>query len=180
MNAAAILEADERRAARDSYVRTGGSQRRPLKSFMTAAEKKDARQEHAARIHAAVAELAEPGGFTAWLEALDLNPHLSPMNCALVAYQSPGEIVNSSAGWKRQGYRVRKGERCAGRITAPGFWPLAYFVASQALASDLEGFFPTIPPIERRESLRSALMDALAEGTKPRLALEAIAAEVRS
>lgn len=181
MNAAAeqALQDDERRAARESYQRTGGSKRRPLKSFLTAKEKRELRDDHAARIHAAVAELAEPGGFDAWLEALELNPHLSPMNAALVALQTPGEIVGTSASWRRQGYKVRKGERAAGRITAPGFWPLAYFTAPQAAAGDLEGFEPTLPPCERVEAFRSELSALLAAGEKPRLALETVAKAVR-
>lgn len=181
MNALAekALQDDERRHARDSYRENGGSKRRPLKSFMTAAEKRAARDEHAARIHTAVAELADPGGFEAWLEALELNPHLSPMNAALVALQTPGEIVGTSASWRRQGYRVRKGERLAGRITAPGFWPLPYFTAPQASAGDLEGFEPTLPAPERVQALRDTLSALLAAGEKPRIALETVAGQVR-
>lgn len=64
-----MLEAHERREARDSYRATGGSKRRPLKSFRTEREKREAREAHAARIAAAVAELECEGGFEAWVEA---------------------------------------------------------------------------------------------------------------
>lgn len=182
MNVAAekALEDDERRHARDSYRECGGSKRRPLKSFMTAKEKREARDAHAARIHAAVAELVEPRGFEAWLEALELNPHLSPMNAALVALQTPGEIVGTSAYWRRNGYKVRKGERSAGRVTAPGFWPLAYFTAEQAAATDLLEFCPPTVDAGDAERLRERLQLLLAAGERARIALEVVAGERRA
>lgn len=170
----AALEADERRARRDSYREHGGSHKRPLRSFMTAAEKRSLRDDHAARIHLAVEALADAAGFEAWLHALDLNPELSAMNAALVALQTPGEVVASNAGWKRQGYRVRKGEVGAGRITAPGFWPLPYFTAEQANAGDLLLFDPPAPDPAMVERLREALAARLTT-EKARPALDAVA-----
>lgn len=175
MDTSAILAADERRAARDSFRATGGSKRRPLKSFLTAAEKKERREAHASRIHAAVGELVELGGFRAWAESLDLNPQLSPLNAALVALQTPGEIVASATGWHQLGYRVRKGERAAGFITAPGFWPLAYFTAPQANAGNLQGIIPVVPDDDALDGLRVRLVAALERGEKRGEALAAIA-----
>ena len=176
--ATAILEADERRHARDSHRAGGGSQRRRLRSFMTAAEKRENRDEHAARIRLAVSELEDALGFTAWLEALELNPELSAMNAALVALQTPGEIVASNAGWKRNGYRIRKGERAAGRITAPGFWPLPYFTAEQAGAEELLLFAPQAPASQTVEALGADLGQRL-KVEKPRPALDAVAKRYR-
>jgi hypothetical protein len=177
MNAATVaaIEADERRAARDSHRAAGGSKRRPLKSFMTAREKREARDAHAARIRLAVEEVQTPEGFERWLEALGRNEHLSPMNAALVALQTPGEVAASVTGWKRLGYRVRAGERLAGRLTAPGFWPLAYFTAAQAGAEALDDLPVPLPPPEGAAALREALAAFLAAGERPRLALEAVA-----
>lgn len=174
----AAIEENERREARDSHRRNGGSQRRPLKSFMTKAEKREARDAHAERIRLAVEELEDAAGFDCWLEALELNPHLSAMNAALVALQSPGEIVATSAGWRRQGGKVKKGERAAGRITAPGFWPLAYFTADQAGAAELAEFVPPVPPLEVSEALRADLRERL-ETEKQRPALDAVAKRYR-
>lgn len=173
-----VLEEAERRERRDSWRNTGGSKRRPLKSFMTKGEKRAARDQHAERIRLAVEELAEPAGFEAWLEALDLNPHLSAMNAALVALQTPGEVVATSAGWRRQGAQVRKGERAAGRITAPGFWPLAYFTAEQAGCLDLLDFEPPAPPLEVVAALREDLAERLRD-EKQRPALDAVAKRYR-
>jgi hypothetical protein len=103
------IATEERRAAQLSYRAAGGSDRRPLKSFLTADEKREARLEHAARLAEAVEHTAaDLDGLADWLEALELCPHLSPLNCALVALQCPGEIVDTFAGWKRQGYPSRK------------------------------------------------------------------------
>lgn len=170
-----LLEAHERRGARDSYQRTGGSKRRPLKSFRTDAEKQEAREAHAARIAAAVAELEAEAGFEAWVEAMALNPHLTPLNAALVALQSPGEIVGTAASWRRDGYRVRKGERAAGRITGRGFWPLAYFTAEQASATDLLDFEPALPQIA---GAREELVARLGSGERSKVTLEAVAARL--
>lgn len=177
---AEIIEADERRHARDSYREGGGSARRPLKSFMTAAEKRQARDDHAARIHLAVDELTEPAGFERWTESLTLNPHLSAMNAALVALQTPGGIGGSSAYWHKQGYSIGKGERSAGRITAPGFWPLPYFTAEQARAGDLLEFEPPTMPSWILDAAYSTLRDELAQdGAKARPVLDEVAKGLR-
>lgn len=176
MNAVAVaIEADERRARRDTYREAGGSKRRPLHSFMTEREKREARDAHAARLRLAVEQLDSEAGFSAWIEAMHLNPHLTPMNAALVALQSPGEILDTAAGWRKQGYRIRKGERSAGRITGRGFWPLAYFTAEQANAGDLALFEPDLPKPSKLSSWRSDLSRRLARGERARLALTAVA-----
>ncbi len=172
----ALIEADERRAARDSYRAAGGSKRRPLKSFLTQREKRELREEHAALIRTAVDELREPVGFERWIEALELNPHLTPLNAALVAMQTPGEIVSTCAQWRRQGYRVRKGETAAGRITGKGFWPLTYFTGEQARAGDLDGFEVELPGEELLALLRAELIARLDRGEKGRDALVEVAA----
>lgn len=99
------------------------------------------------------------------------------MNAALVALQSPGEIVGTAASWRKQGYKVRKGERCAGRITGGQFRPLAYFTAPQAQATDLEGFEPELPDAVTLERLSESLSARLAAGEKPVPALWAVAIE---
>lgn len=175
----AAIEADERRAARDAYRAAGGSKRRPLKSFRTDAEKRHEREAHAARLRLACDELTTPDGFAAWLEAMALNPDLTPLNAALVALQSPGEIVGTAAAWKRQGYRVRKGERAAGRITGRGFWPLAYFTAEQAGATDLLDYAPPLPDESTVSAGLNRLAQRLADGDKPTDAVRAIADDVR-
>lgn len=183
MTTAEIIREDERRAARDSYRATGGSRRRPLKSFMTKDEKKERREAHRDLLALAVAELEDASAFESWVEALELNPTLSAMNAALVALQTPGEVVASSAGWKRQGYRVRKGEHGVGRITAPGFWPLPYFTAAQADAGDIIGVMELqgvrMPAPERMGELRADLGARLSDGEKPRPALDAVAERIR-
>lgn len=173
--AVAAIEADERRVARDSYVDAGGSRRRPLRSFMTAREKREARDAHAALIHLAVAELRDPVGFERWVETLELNPQLTPMNGALVALQTPGEIVGTAAQWSKQGYRITKGERAAGRLTARGFWPLAYFTADQANAGDLADFDPSMPGPRELAELHGELVARLDRGGAERVSLEAVA-----
>lgn len=171
-----LIEADERRAARDSYRAAGGSKRRPLKSFTTKAERREARLAHAALIRDAVDALREPDGFARWIEALDLSPHLTPLNAALVALQTPGAIVSTCAQWKRQGYKVRKGETAAGRITGKGFWPLAYFTADQASAGDLNGFEVELPGDDVLDRLRAELVARLDRGDKGAEAVAEVAA----
>lgn len=148
MEATERIAREQRRALRASFQAAGGSKRRPLKSFNTDDEKRAARLEHRDRLAEAVDLVREPEGFGAWLESLELNPHLSPMNCALAAMQAPGEIVDTFAGWKRNGYLVPKGERAGVRLTGPGFWPKAAFTAPQVGATDLVAVVPewTDPP----------------------------------
>jgi hypothetical protein len=175
---------EERRQARDSWRRSGGSDRRPLKSFRTDAEKKAARLEHAERIHEAVEYVRTARGFGEWLEALELCPRLSPLNAALIAYQCPGKIAETAAGWKQSGYQVRKGETAAGWITGPMFYPRAIFTADQVGASDLVGMAEaeleasalTDLAIAEMRSQLEALLDA---GAKGKDACEAVAASLR-
>jgi hypothetical protein len=170
------LATEQRRAAQLAYRANGGSARRPLKSFMTPDEKRAARVEHAERLAAAVEHVsADLDGLADWLEALELCPHLSPLNCALVALQCPGEIVDTFAGWKRNGYPLPKGTTAAARLTGPGFWPKAAFTATQARADDLAALVP-----ETRETPAQHVLDdlraRLAAG-KARDALEGFARE---
>lgn len=173
------IDDDERRALRDTWRASGGSTRRALGSFQTKADKRARRDAHAATLRLAVENLQEASGFERWAEALGLNPHLSAMNAALVALQTPGEVVDTSAGWHRRGYTVHKGERAAGRITAPGFWPLAYFTAAQARVLALVDVDAPLPPAEVAEGLRAALTASLSDGAKPRPVLDALAERIR-
>lgn len=174
--AAKAIDDAERRELRDSYRRATGDKRRPLRSFQTKADKRARRDAHAGTLRAAMAQLADPVGFERWLEALALNPHLSASNCALVALQTPGEVVYTSAGWHREGYTLRAGLREAGRITAPGFWPLAYFTAAQVGVKHLAEAEAALPSRERSEGLRAALAAALEDpSVKPREALDRLA-----
>jgi hypothetical protein len=172
----------ERREARDSWRRTGGSARRPLKSFLTAEEKKARRLEHAERISAAVEYVRTDRGFTDWLEAREMNPRFSALNAALIAFQAPGEIADTAAGWKRQGCPINRGEHAAGYVTGPNFWPLAIFTADQCGAGELAELAELERPGELadtdRARVRKVLEDALAAGAKGRDALEAAAEAV--
>lgn len=180
IDAQAAIEADERRLRRDQYREAGGSKRRPLKSFYTATEKRELRDQHNGVLKTAIAELRDPAGFAAWCETLDLNPQLTACNAALVALQTPGEIVGTSRTWAKQGAKVSKGDQAAGRITAPGFWPLAYFTADQVGAELAEIEAPELPPESVLSRLRERLEAGLAEGGKARLVLDAVAEEYRS
>lgn len=167
------LAEHERRDARDAWRAAGGSQRRPMRSFMTDAEKRERRQEHAERIRAALSAVETTDGFAAWLEARELNPRLTPLSWALVALQCPGEIIDTAKGWNRQGCRVRKGEAAACFITAPGFWPRAAFSAAQTDAPPelLDFEPPQLPAVEvgelverfERDGRKTATLNAYAE-----------------
>lgn len=179
---AAAMAADERRAARDAYRRSGGSVRRPLKSFRTVEESKQARLDHAANLHAAIGGLGSPDGFRDWLGALMLNPDLSPLNCALVSDRAPGRIVNTAARWRRAGYKIAKGECACVRVTAPGFKPRAAFAAEQVGAGDLvaavEADPPRLPDEPTLEAMRRALTARL-RGAKASAVVSAYGAELR-
>ena len=172
------IEEDERRARRDAYRAGGGSKRRPLKSFYTDAEKREMREAHAELLREAQ-EAACGDGLAAYVESVQLNPHLTPLTAALAALQTPGRIVDTAQGWSRQGYRVRKGEAAAGRLTGRGFWPRAYFSAEQANAGDLAGVEVPEPPASTLAALGEALRARLAEGAKPKEALAELAETVR-
>lgn len=126
----------ERREARERWLAAGGYQRRPLKSFMTDADKRERREEHAAMVRAVREWLATEEGIREWLISRELNPDMSALNQALVAYQAPRTIAATNAGWKRSGAKVRKGEHGALWITAPGFWPKPAFLAVQTDAPE--------------------------------------------
>lgn len=178
--AEAAIEEDERRAARDSWRAAGGSSRRPLKSFRTDAEKREMREAHAELLREAIdAACADADGLGRFVEACLLNPHLTALNAALAAYQTPGRIVDTAQGWSRQGYRIRKGETAAGRLTGRGFWPRAYFTAEQANAGDLAGCEVPEPPESTLAALSAALRANLDKGTKAKEALAELAEAVR-
>lgn len=176
MEATERIAREERRALRASFQAAGGSKRRPLQSFNTDDEKRAARLEHRDRLAEAVEHARDLDGFGDWLEALELNPHLSPMNCALAAYQAPGEIVDTFAGWKRGGYLVPKGERCSVRLTGPGFWPKAAFTAPQVGATDLVAAAPEwVEPDDVGRMLEG--FRELLSTSKPKDAMNAFAVE---
>lgn len=161
MTVAEAIALDERRAARAAWQRSGGSRRRPLRSFVTSDEKRERRQEHAARISEALERLETPEGARDWIEARELNPDVSPLNQALIALQAPGEIVGTLAAWKRNGTRVRKGERGSVFLTAPGFWPRPAFTAAQTDAPP-ELADPEPVPVEGAERVAAELREHFA------------------
>lgn len=146
---------------------------------MTEREKREARDRHAELIHRAVDELHGLDGFRRWVEAAALNPQLTPLNAALVALQSPGEVVATLPQWAKQGARVPKGTHGTGKLTGRGFWPLTYFTAAQAGALELEDFDPELPGDDVLEPLRRRLVIALNSGQKARLALEEISEQLQ-
>lgn len=178
---AKAIQEDERRARRDSYRRAGGSQRRALRTFYTSADKKDRREAHRDLLNLAIEELRDPAGFEAWCETLDLNPQLTACNAALVALQTPGEVVGITRSWAKLGARIAQGETAAGRLTAPGFWPLAYFTAAQAGCPELSDVAIPPAPAGVHDRLRASLVHELDARPRKewRLALDAVAAEYR-
>lgn len=177
-SAAEARERDERRALRDSYRAAGGSQKRPLHSFRTKAEKREAREEHAERLRAMVAWIEEDPEMAAplILKAIRLHPDATPTNAALIAYQMPGEIAGTFQGWKRCGGTIPKGETAAGYITkGPGFYPWPVFTAEQVNAPPLieaQNAEPLLSLVEgEAEAIRAAV---IAEDRKPKRSVEAV------
>lgn len=172
----------ERRMARDDWRRAGGSQKRPLKSFKTDAEKKAARLEHAERIHETGEALRDVSAFRDWLASLELNPDVSPLNAALISVQVGPEICGTAAYWKRNGYKVRKGETAAAWITGPMFYPRAAFTVDQADAGDLAAMAGAADPLEQLpepvEALHARYCAAL-DADRAKGACEAVAEIVR-
>lgn len=166
---------EERRECRESWRRSGGSHRRPLKSFATADEKRANRDEHAERIHAAVSWLHTEHGFAAWVESLELNPDVSALNAALIAHQLPHQLAGTAAFWQRNGYRIRRGEGAAGWITGPLFYPRAVFTADQADADDLAQCEPEGVAEEHVTAAVAMFRQLIAEHAKGREACEAAA-----
>jgi hypothetical protein len=172
MTPAERVAQEERRHARDSWRRTGGSARRPLHSFATADEKRARRLEHVDRINAAVSALRTDTGWADWVASLELNPDVSALNAALLAEQVPGEIAGTAAFWKRNGYMIRKGERAAAFITGPMFYPRGAWLADQVGATDLAGMSPAGIPADVEAKGRELLELQLREGAKSRIACE--------
>lgn len=170
MTSAERIAQEERRADRLAWRAAGGSERRPLKSFRTAAEKREAKLEHAERIHAATEALRTPEGFAAFVESLELNPDVSALNAALLADQLPGEIAGTAPFWKRNGCMVRKGETAAGWITGPAFTPRAVFTAEQVGATDLAGIEPEGVTDDCEAGGRRMLERQLSDGATGRIA----------
>lgn len=176
MTTAERIETEERRAARASYQRAGGSKRRPLHSFATADEKKARRLEHADRLSQAVAALETAEGFAEWARTCELCPDVSPLNAALIADQLPGEVAGTAAFWQRNGYRIPKGEHAAGWITGPMFWPKAVFTARQVGARELQELedMAAAAEVDGREGA-DAFRRELSTGAKNRDAAGAVA-----
>jgi len=124
---AATLTRQERKRRKVARARERECERRHL----TTDEKRARRQEHAKLITCALAELGTVEGMEAFLRSRQINPHLTPLAAALVAYQMPGAMAAPVRWWGKAGHKVRKGEIARGYVTAPGFWPLAVFTAEQ-------------------------------------------------
>lgn len=125
----------ERRLKRESYRASGGSARRPIKSFRTDAENAAIRAEHVETTREAIEAVATVQGARAFLVSRALNPHLSAGNAAIAAHRAPDGIVGTVAHWRKMGYKVRKGESGEGlRLTGPPsrkFFPMAAFAHTQ-------------------------------------------------
>jgi len=171
--ASVVLEKHERREARDSWRASGGSQRRPLHSFRTEAEKRQAREHHAAELASALAQLQDLRGFEVFCESALLNPHLTAGNAALAAFRCPGEVVGSRAWWVKQGGQVRKGETAALRLTGRNFWPTAAWCADQ-VGAEFEGL--EVEPLDPRqlEAMHRGFVDAVSGGERPIEAARAV------
>ena len=103
---------------------------------LTPAEKRARRDAHAETLNDLYRWLATPEGAAAWLEGLELNGHLTPVNAALAARFAPGEIVATAASWRKWGFRIRKGETSRIAVTGRGFWPVAAFTARQVVGGE--------------------------------------------
>jgi hypothetical protein len=177
-NAAEAIEKDERRALRDSYRAAGGSEKRPLHSFRTKAEKRKARDDHAERLRAMVGWMEEDPEKAAplILKAIRLHPDATPTNAALIAYQMPGKMAGTFQEWKRWGGTIPKGATAAGYITkGPGFYPWPVFTAEQVNAPPMleaEKAEPLLSLVEgEAEAIRAAVV---AEDRKPKRSVEAV------
>lgn len=119
---------------------------------LTPAEKRARRDAHAETLRDVYAWLATPEGAADWLEGLEINGHLTPVNAALAARVCPGEIVATAASWRKWGFRIRKGESSRVAVTGRGFWPVAAFSARQVVGG---------------ESAEDQLVDPEAVGLRP-------------
>ena len=129
------LEQSLRRDMRDAWRADHPGSRRAVKTFLTPADKRRRREEHAARLNSAREELETCEGMREWIRSRVLNPHLSPLNAALAAMQCPGAVIGTAAYWHREGSKVNAGEEASAYITAPGFWPKPAFTAAQTNSS---------------------------------------------
>lgn len=174
-SAAEAIERDERRALRDSYRAAGGSEKRPLHSFRTKAEKRQAREEHAERLRAMVGWIEDDPEKAAplILKAIRLHPDATPTNAALIAWQIPGRVALTFREWGS----IKKGATAAGYITkGPGFYPWPVFTAEDAdtpeWAIEAENAEPLLSLVEgEAEAIRAAVV---AEDRKPKRSVEAV------
>lgn len=172
---------DERRHARDSYRAAGGSRRRPLHSFRTKQERIDARTEHAAMLRGLYTRIGDDRDLAAaWIDSMERNQHLTPINALIAAAFAPGLVVGTVRQWNRLEMRVAKGATARFNLTGPGFVPAAAFTER-----DVVGDLPPIydPALDEAEpfcgDLRAAVCDpfreAVASGRKPSDALRGVA-----
>jgi hypothetical protein len=136
---------------------------------------------HAAYLHASIEAIGTAEGMARFLEARELNPHLTPLACASVAMDAPGRVVGTAHWWTENGYRIRKGEQARVFGTkAPSFNPLPMFTDEQ-LAGELEWDVDAqllelepIPP-SLIDAAREALAAAVADGKSPAQAVKVVA-----
>lgn len=131
---AATLTRQERKRRKSARAR----ERKAERCTLTPEEKRARREAHAELLSAVYEWLATPEGAADWLEGLELNEHLTPVNAAIAARFAPGEIVATGNEWKRWGFRMRKDEHSRIRLTGRGFWPVAAFTARQVVGADDE------------------------------------------
>lgn len=127
------------------------------------AEKRAIRAQHSARIHAALEALESEEGLRAFLEVREINPHLTPLACAIAAHMLPEPVyVASLRDWNRAGYRVRKGAVARAYATkAPACWPMPLFTEDQVKGPDELLVDPELPPVPL--SYARALVGSLRE-----------------
>jgi hypothetical protein len=155
-----------RRDMREQWRAEHPASRRPIRSFMTADDKRERREEHAERLARAREHLETREGMRDWIRARVANPHLSPLNAALAGMQCPGAVLGTAAYWKKTGASIQRGEHGAAFITAPGFWPKPAFTAGQTNgAGELEELERELgrPPASLVEELRAIYVAAVAE-----------------
>lgn len=129
---AATLTRQERKSRKVRRER----ERKAERCTLTPEEKRARREAHAELLSAVYEWLATPEGAADWLEGLELNEHLTPVNAAIAARYAPGEIVAVAATWRKWGFRIRKDEHSRFPVTGRGFWPTAAFTARQVVGGD--------------------------------------------
>lgn len=133
---AATLTRQERKSRKVRRER----ERKVEKCNLTPDEKRARREAHAELLSAVYEWLATPEGAADWLEGLELNEHLTPVNAAIAARYAPGEVVAVAQTWRKWGFRIRKDEHSRFPVTGRGFWPVAAFTARQVVGADDEMF----------------------------------------